>query len=313
MRTWVRSLACCWLGGMEPGARTALSRLAESQCGLFSAAQAASIGVTHLQLHRALRQGYLRRPRSGVYAVRGAPQSRWEHLVAAALAVGGDGVISHAGAAALQHLHVVVPPAFPPELTVPRHHHPRLAGVALHRRGPLPRQDVTVKYGVPVTTTARTFVDLAGRYELPALARAVDEALIERRLNIADLNTCWQRTPLNAPGRSKIQQLLAQRSEGPAADSVLEARAFEALRALAPFKAHFMIVAGEAVFVIDAAWPDKRVGAEIVGRDHRVASRTAFDRERRKLNALAAAGWRIAHLTSVMNAGEMVEAVRRLL
>ena len=34
-----------------------------------------------------------------------------------------------------------------------------------------------------------------------------------------------------------------------------------------------MIVVDKAVFVIDAAWPEKRVGAEIVGRAHRVASR----------------------------------------
>ena len=123
-------------------------------------------------------------------------------------------VISHSGAAALHRLHVVGPAATLPELTVPLHHHPRLAGVALHRRGPLPGQDVTVKYGVPVTSPARTLVDLAGRYELPALERALDEALIERRLNVAELNGCWQRSALNAPGRSKIQQLLAQRSEG---------------------------------------------------------------------------------------------------
>ena len=298
---------------MEQDTRAALARLAESQCGLFSAAQAASIGVSSAQLHRAVHQGHLRRPRSGIYAIRGAPKSRWEHLVAAALAVGPEAVISHSGAAALHRLHVVGPAVTLPELTVPLHHHPRLAGVALHRRGPLPGQDVRVKYGVPVTSPARTLVDLAGRYELPALERALDEALIERRLNVAELNGCWQRSALNAPGRSKIQQLLAQRSEGPLADSMLEARAFDALMTLPPFKAHFVIVVDKAVFVIDAAWPEKRVGAEIVGRAHRLASRTAFDRERRKLNVLTAAGWRIAHLTSVMSASETVEAVRRLL
>jgi hypothetical protein len=104
----------------------------------------------------------------------------------------------------------------------------------LHRRGPLPRQDVTVKYGVPVTSPAQALVDLAGRYQLPALERALDEALTERRLNVAELNGCWPRSALNAPGRSKIQQLLAQRSEGPLADTVLEAGAFEALITLPP-------------------------------------------------------------------------------
>ncbi len=242
--------------GMEQDVRSALCRLAESQCGLFSAAQAASIGISHAELFRAVRQGHLRRPRSGVYAICGAPQSRWEDLVAAALAVGSDAVISHTGAAALNRLQVG-PATPPPELTVPLHHHPRLAGVTLHRRGPLPRQDVTVKYGVPVTSPARTIVDLASRYDLHALERILDEALIERRLNIPELHRCWQRTAPNAPGRSKIQRLLAQRFEGPLADSMLEAQAFEALLALPPFEAHFVVGVGNAVYVIDAAWPDK--------------------------------------------------------
>jgi hypothetical protein len=85
------------------------------------------------------------------------------------------------------------------------------------------------------------------------------------------------------------------------------------LRALSPFQAHFVLSVGKAVYVIDAAWPDKRVGAEIVGRAHRVASRSAFDRERRKLNDLASVGWRIAHLTSAMSPTEMIAAVKRLL
>ena len=70
---------------------------------------------------------------------------------------------------------------------------------------------------------------------------------------------------------------------------------------------------GGRVYVIDAAWPEYRVAAEVVGRAHRVASRSAFDRERRKLNELGAFGWRIAHLTAVMSAEEMIGAVRSLL
>jgi hypothetical protein len=59
--------------GMGQDTRSALFRLAESQCGLFSAAQAASIGISHAELFRAVRQAHLRRPRSGVYAICGAP------------------------------------------------------------------------------------------------------------------------------------------------------------------------------------------------------------------------------------------------
>ena len=299
--------------GMEQDARTALCRLAESQCGLFSAAQAACIGVNHAQLSRSVRQGHLRRTRFGVYAFVGAPAARWEPLISAALAVGADAVVSHASAAAIHGLYGVPPTALLPELTVPRRHRPRLAGVTVHRCLAISQHDVGVKWGVLVTSPARTLVDLASRYTVRALGRILDEGLIQRRLSVAELKACRQRTAPNAPGRARIDQLIALRAEGPLADSMLEARAFEALRPLSPFKAHFTLGIGQAVYVIDAAWPDKRVGAEIDGRVHRVASRSTFDRERQKLNALAAAGWRVAHLTSTMSADEMVAAVRRLL
>jgi hypothetical protein len=57
--------------------------------------------------------------------------------------------------------------------------------------------------------------------------------------------------------------LLAVRAERPAADSVLQARAFEALRPLAPFKTRFVLAVGRNVYVLDAAWPDRRVPAGI--------------------------------------------------
>ncbi|HTT92389.1 MAG TPA: type IV toxin-antitoxin system AbiEi family antitoxin domain-containing protein [Acidimicrobiales bacterium] len=298
---------------MDEGARTALCRLAEGQCGLFSAAQAAQLGITRGQLYWAARHGQLRRPRPGVYAFAGSAVPGCEPLVAAALAVGPYAVISHVGAAALHNLYGAVVGSCGPELFVPRERNPNLSGVVIHRTGPLSRADLAVKHGVRVTSPARTIVDLAGRYTLHLLGRVLDEALIERRLSVAALKACLERAAPNAPGRSHVQQLLSLRSEGPAADSMLEVKAFDALRPLSPFKAHFLVGVGKSLYVIDAAWPDKRVGAEIIGRTHRVASRSAFDQERRKLNDLASVGWRIAHLTSAMSADEMLETVRRLI
>ena len=230
--------------------------------------------------------------------------------MAAALAAGPGAVVSHAGAAAFHRLNGLAAASHVPELIVPRDRYPRLSGVVVHRCGPLSPQDIAVKCGVLVTSPARALIDLAGRYKLKALERILDEGLIERRFGIVEVQRCLGRTAPNAPGRSQIQQLLTVRSEGPAADSILEARSFEALQPLAPFKVHFILGIGGNVYVLDAAWPDRRVAAEVVGRSHRMASRSAFDRERRKLNALAGAGWRVAHLTSAMSAPEMVAAVR---
>ena len=227
--------------GMEQDTRSALCRLAESQCGLFSAAQAARIGVDHAQLSRAVRYGHLRRSRFGVYAFVGTPPAKWEPLVSAALAVGADAVISHAGAAAIHGLYGVTATTLLPELTVSRRQRPRLAGVTVHRSLPHSRRDVEVKCGVPVTTPARTLVDLAGRYNVRVIERILDEGLISRRLGLAELNRCLHDAAPNIPGRARIDRLLAVRAEGPAADSMLEARAFVALRPLSPFKTHFVL------------------------------------------------------------------------
>jgi hypothetical protein len=67
------------------------------------------------------------------------------------------------------------------------------------------------------------------------------------------------------------------------------------------------------VYVLDAAWPQWKVGAEIIGRAHRLASLSAFDRERRKLNALSVGGWTICHLTAAMTPRDMVIAVKAML
>ena len=186
---------------MERTERMALGRLAQSQCGLFSAAQAACLGLGHAQLSRASRQGHFRRVRSGVYAVGGVPGSPWEPLLAAALAAGPCAVISHAGAAAFHRLDGPVVASRLPELIVPRDRHPRLSGVVVHRCG---ASFVTGRHRqVLVTSAARTLVDLAGRYKLQALERILDENLIERRFGMVELQRCVQRTTPNSPGRPR--------------------------------------------------------------------------------------------------------------
>jgi very-short-patch-repair endonuclease len=148
---------------------------------------------------------------------------------------------------------------------------------------------------------------------LVVLERTLDEGFIERRWRVGDLVACLKRSSPNAPGRASLERLVKLRSEAPSADSALELAAFEALKPLAPFRTHYVTAVGEAVYVIDVAWPSQRVGAEVVGRAHRAVSLSAFDRERRKLNVLGAAGWQIAHLTAAMSAAEMVAAVEAVM
>ena len=137
--------------------------------------------------------------------------------------------------------------------------------------------------------------------------------MVQRRWTVAEVQECLARARPNFPGRAHLQQLFVLRAESPTVDSVLEAQVFRALAPLMPFETHFATAVGGRLYVIDVAWPELKVGAEIAGRAHRVLSRSAFDRERRKFTLLNAGGWKIAHLTAVMPAAEMVASVQLLL
>ena len=296
---------------MDKATREALGDLAAGQGGLFSVTQAKQVGLTNAQLLRAATAGHLNRVRRGVYAMTGFPSTRWDSIVGAALAAGPEAVISHGSAAAVHRFDYGAGGGV--ELTVRRGSSMRLPGVRVHRAMDLGAQDVVRERGVLVTSRCRTLVDMAGRLGPVLTEKLVDEGLIVRRWTITQLQECLSRARPNAAGREFLERLLAARGQDVHADSVLEAKAFRALAPLRPFEVHFTVVLGASVYVLDVAWPQWKVGAEIVGRAHRLASLSAFDRERRKLNALGVGGWKICHLTAAMTPRDMVIAVRAML
>jgi very-short-patch-repair endonuclease len=296
---------------MDKSTRAALTDVAAHQRGLLSVSQAQQIGVTNAQLLRAAAAGQLRRVRRGVYAIAGVPPSRWDDIVSAALAAGPAAVVSHASAAGVHRFEYGA--NGPVELTVPRGSHARPPGVVVHRASDLAREDLVRERGVLMTSPSRTLVDLAGRLGPVLTEKLLDEGLIARRWTISQVQNCLSRARPNAAGRDFLERLLRLRGSDPNAESVLEAKAFRALAPFKPFEVHFALAIGARVYVVDVAWPDQRVGAEIVGRSHRRASLSAFDRERRKLNALGASGWRICHLTAAMSPRDMVDAVKTML
>ena len=296
---------------MNKQAHESINLIAADQRGLFSAAQARGVGVSQAQLSRAEKAGRFRRVRRGVYAVAGVPSSPWEVIVGAALAVGPDCVVSHESAACVHGFEFAEFGL--PELTLRHGANSCLAGVIVHHSRDLSAQDIVRKRGVLVTSPCRTLVDLAGRLGLGLTERLMDEGLIRRRWTCAEIEACLGRVRHNVGGRGYLTRLLQLRSEEPGADSVLEARAFRALRPVRPFVAHFQVVIDGCIYVLDGAWPERMLGVEIVGRAHRVASLSAFDRERRKLNAMTRAGWRVVHLTAAMSDSDMVSAVRAVM
>ena len=301
---------------MNKEARRAVQGVAAEHRGLFSASEARYAGIAYTDLVRAELAGEIRRVRRGVYALAGAAPSQWEAILAAALAVGPAAVISHASAATVHRFEYGSQYGSSDgqvELTLPRESESRAPGIIVHRSRDLAPVDVVTKRGVQVTSPARTLVDLAGRLGMTLTEKLLDEGIIGRRWTAQQVEDALLRARRNLPARAELERILGFRLEAPAADSVFEARAYRALEPLKPFEPHYQIRLGNAVYVADAAWPAQMVLAEFVGRAHRVASRSAFDRERRKLTALAVAGWRVAHIVATMTDWEIVEAVLSLL
>lgn len=298
---------------MNREARLALHHLAEAQKGLFSAAQAAQLSIDYRTLSRAVAHGYVRRSRPGVYAISGGRPSKWEPMLAAALSVGPSAVVSHSTAACVHRLWCAPPLPDLIEITVPPPSATRLSGTVVHRRAQLPEVDIVDKHGIKVTSAPRTLVDLAARLSPEVLARTIDEGFLERYWDVHELLACLGRAAENTPGRRQLGRLLHERLDRPVPDSHLEIKMYQALRPLEPYEPHYQVNVGRSTYVLDAAWPARRVAAEIVGRRPRAVSKSTFDRERRKLNALAAAGWRVAHLPSAMSPTEVVGTVRALL
>jgi predicted transcriptional regulator of viral defense system len=104
--------------------------------------------------------------------------------MAAALACGDECRVSHRSAAVLLEPRPGGATVEPVEVTMRRRHRRSMAGIRVHLARDLAPDEVTTVHGIPVTTPARTLLDLGeclGPRELEqALARAERSGLVTR-------------------------------------------------------------------------------------------------------------------------------------
>ena len=289
-------------------------RLAETQRGLVTRAQLHECGLSSRVLRLMTLDGSLRIVRPGVYAVAGRAPSRWELAVADRPHWRSRTQPCHTGRRPRSTAcpDCVAPPR--PEISVPASRHPEFSDAVVHRVAQLDQYDIERRSGVGVTTPPRTLVDLAARLTTDLLGRVIDEGTIARRWTVAGLMACTDR--LSTPGRRGIRtlrQLLADRADEPRAESMLELRMIRILAPFAPFETQYELVLDGKLLRLDIAWPWWRVAAEVDGWGVRSRSRTKFVEDRYRMNLLEANDWRVAHLTSAMDASMVLRDVGRLL
>jgi predicted transcriptional regulator of viral defense system len=136
----------------------AVGKVAARQGGVISAAQLHAAGLGRGAVHARVLAGRLLRIHRGVYAVGHAQLTALGWRWAAVLACGGPGlaVLSHRTAAAVWDL-LPSPAKF--DVTTLRAAH-ATPTIRVHRSRTLAPRDVTEKAGLPLTTVARTLVDL---------------------------------------------------------------------------------------------------------------------------------------------------------
>lgn len=248
-----------------------------------------------------------------VYRVAGSLPSRHQSLLAACLAWGDGAAVSHIPAAALWEL-----PRFQSrviELSVPRGRR-RAHGGRVHRPRSWTPVDVTELDAIPVTTVARTLIDVAACVSAELVEEALDDALRRKLVTVPGLHRrLLQIGGHGRRGSGVIADLIAARAgRGEVPQSVFETRLLRVLRrARLPMPAvQHEVRTRYGPAVLDFAYVDRRLAIEADGfRWH--SSRRQWDHDRARSNALTMLGWTVIRVTWVElheHPGEVIEAIR---
>ena len=271
---------------------SAIAQIADVQYGVVARAQLRALGLSSDAIGHAVRSRRLRALHRGVYAVGHLALRREAHWLAATLACGAGAVLSHAAAAA--HWGLRPSSATLIDVTVPRAAGRLRPGLRVHRHAALLPREMTSHERIPVTTPARTLLDLAATLPRRAVERALEQAEVLRRFDLTALDATLE-AHRGRPGAPLLKAVLSRHTIGSTLTrSELEERflRFCDERGLPRPRVNETIAGLE----VDFHGPRRRLVVEVDGwAFHR--TRAAFERDRRRDALLAAAGVRVLRFT----------------
>jgi len=273
----------------------AIARLAGVQYGVVARRQLLDLGITQRAIGYRLKRGRLRRVHLGTYAVGHDALSFRGRVMAATLTMGNGAVASHHTSAALRKLEE--PSNGPIQVTVPQARR-RQDGIQIFRGTP-PHDEVEVLDCIPVTSVARTILDISRTESEPSVRRLVKQAEFRRLTNGTALAAILQRYPrrqgrrhLSAVARSHHMGTGPSRSE--MEDLFMN---FLAERDLPfPSERNVMIAVRGRELDVDCMWRDERLVVELDSRQAH-ATDTAFQEDRARDRLLVGAKWRPMRVT----------------
>jgi len=164
----------------------------------------------------------------------------------------------------------------------------------VHRSRSIHPEDRAVRDGIPVTSLARTLLDLADVVNAHRLQRAFERAERRELLDLRALDRVLERSR-GRRGLKVLLPLLADLRPAPHTRSELETRVLELIRqAGLPEPICNTQVEG---YEVDMLWPKAKLILELDGYEFH-KHRTAFHRDRERGLALESAGFRVLRASS---------------
>ena len=283
----------------------AVAAVASRQYGVITREQLNACGLSDSAIGTRVRQYWLHRVHRGVYAVGHTAPTVLQREMAAVLAAGRDAVLSHQSAGYLWGLIDEPVGAAHVTLTSGSCRKPTIAG---HHSRSLPPADRTVRWGIPVTTVARTMIDLADAGDDADLEQMLAEARVMKLVTEGQLRQALRRSR-GRRGAGRIREVL-DRAHGPSLTRSEAERRFLALvrAARLPEPRVNTLVGG---FEVDFYWPVDALVVEIDGFAFH-SSRRSFERDRVRDAALTGRGIRVMRVTWRQLSEEPEAVVARL-
>ena len=278
---------------------TRLFELAGRQHALVTASQVRRLGLSAKQIRTRIQRGVLERVSPIVLRITGSPATEEQRILAAVWSSGPTAVASHLTAAWMWSLDSIDPPAGRPHVSLlrPATGDRRLATV--HQTTMLDRRDLTTVRGIPLTTPARTLVDLGATVPAHRLEVALDGALRDGLVSPDQLRRKVK--SLRRPGRTGVGPLETALGVGDSArpESWLERTALElfASAGLPTPECQRVVDASGTLRRLDFSFAGGAVVAEVSGhRTHSTRRQRQADAERRnRLLLLGIAIWEFTY------------------
>lgn len=266
--------------------------LAARQHGVVARWQLKELGISPPWIEYRLKNGRFESIHPGIYRV-GPIAAPFHRELAALLACGSGAVLSHHSAGALWGLLPKGAVVAPVSVSITRDTRRGGGEIHVHRVKVLAADEITYLDGLPLTTSARTLLDLAGSLSVRELEQTIARADRNGLLDRKQIEVLTARYPRRR-GNARVRALLTNLDGLAFTRSEAEERFLALVR-----KAGLRIPETNVTihgFEVDTLWRAERLVVEIDGLAFHSA-KDAFERDRHRDGVLTAAGLRVMRIT----------------